>query len=171
MAKIRPHSWVKKFFLDFYRKLERKWSILKKNLLKNLRKMKSSEFFKKRLKFAICKNTFVLRFYLLQSGVEAEITTPIDFSVKKLTFLSFAPMKIARGIWCNAKYLISRAVASGPLKLASIFMYILQWSFIIYLSFSKMELYWREKMLFEVTKLLNPMLRYDLFSVRPEFRT
>ena len=111
-----PIGGSKNFFLIFIGNQKENGVFCKKNLLKNHRKMKSSEFFKKRLKFAICKNTFVLRFYLLQSGVEAEITTPIDFLVKKLTFLSFAPIKIVRGIWCNAKYLISRAVASGPLS-------------------------------------------------------
>ena len=39
MAKIRPYRNVKKFFLDFYEKLEKKWSIFKKKVLKNLRKL------------------------------------------------------------------------------------------------------------------------------------
>ena len=33
MAKIRPYRRVKKFFLDFYEKLERKWSIFKKKFV------------------------------------------------------------------------------------------------------------------------------------------
>ena len=83
MAKVRTHMGVKKIFLDFYVKLEKKWSIFKKNLLKNHRENESSEFFKNRLKFAIFKNMFILHFYPFFREDEAKTTTPIDFSAKK----------------------------------------------------------------------------------------
>ena len=83
MAKVRTHMGVKKFFLDFYEKLERKWDVLKKNLLKNHRKNESCEFFKNRLKLAIYKNMFILHFYPFFRGDETKTTPPIDFSAKK----------------------------------------------------------------------------------------